>query len=60
MNPSVERYDMSESPSVDMASSIDAEAHIARLRRQLDPGCHPRLASLMTNAVDLFVSLTAS
>ncbi|KAI7779775.1 hypothetical protein LA080_000372 [Diaporthe eres] len=46
---------MSESHSADMASSVDAEAHIARLRGQLDPRSHPRLASLMTNAIDLIV-----
>lgn len=51
---------MAKSHSTDMASSVDAEAHIARLRRQLEPHCHPRLASLMINAVDLFVGLIGS
>lgn len=48
---------MSESQFAELASSVDAEAHIARLRRQLDPQSHPGLASLMTSAIDLFVSL---
>lgn len=38
-----------------MALSTDAEAHIERLRRELKPQCHPRFASLMTNALDLSV-----
>lgn len=39
-----------------MASLSDAQEHVDRLRSELDPPCHPRFASLMTNALDLFVS----
>ena len=38
-----------------MASTNDAQKHIERLRNELDPARHPRFASLMTNALDLWV-----